>query len=154
MKNNWIILIVIAVILVVGYLFLTSNKTVTSPPVDEQVVSEPELEAGSESVVLSEQNDSGELGTASLVGVDGQVVVTLSLTGFEVGVEQPAHIHIGACPDVGAVSYPLTNVVDGVSVTTLDVTLEQLKGEQPLAINVHESTDNPQNYVSCGDLAL
>jgi len=152
MKNNWIILIVIAVILVVGYLFLTSNKTVTSPPVDEQNVSE--IEAGSENIVLSEQNSSGESGTASLVGVNGQVVVTLSLTGFKAGVEQPAHIHVGACPDVGAVSYPLTNVLDGVSVTTLDVTLEQLKGEQPLGINVHESTDNPQNYVSCGDLAL
>jgi len=152
MKNNWIILAVVAVILVAGYFFLTGNKTQTPPPADEEAISESET--ASVNVVLSEQNESGELGTATLAEVDGQVVVTLNLTGFEEEVEQPAHIHLGSCPDVGAVSYGLTNVVNGVSETTLNVTLEQLKNEQPLAINVHESADNPQNYVSCGNLEL
>src|SRR5260221_2068043 len=61
-------------------------------------------------VNLDTQNKSGESGTATLQEVDGKVVVTLSLTGFPTGVTQPAHIHVGSCPNPGAVKFPLTSV--------------------------------------------
>ena len=80
--------------------------------------------------------------------------MSVSLTGAPAGVAQPAHIHVGACPGVGAVKYPLTFPVDGQSETVLDVTLEQLRSELPLAINIHRSAAEASVYVSCGELSL
>src|SRR3989344_4691242 len=113
---------------------------------------EEENETNELTINLSEQNNSSETGTATLVEENGQVVVTLNLTGFAENVSQPAHIHLGVCPDVGAVKYPLTNVLDGESVTTLDVTLAQLENELPLGINIHKSAEEASVYVSCGDV--
>lgn len=103
-------------------------------------------------VALSAQNNSNESGTATLKETDRKVVVSLSVTGEPKGAIQPAHIHLGSCPNPGAVKYPLTNVVDGKSETTLNVTMDQLRGELPLAINVHKSAAQSKVYVSCGDL--
>jgi len=103
---------------------------------------------------LDTQNKSGESGTATLQEADGKVTVTLNLVGFPKGVTQPAHIHVGSCPTPGAIKYPLTSVVNGVSVTTLDTTLENLKSMLPLAINVHKSATQSSVYYSCGDLSL
>jgi len=103
-------------------------------------------------VELTEENDSGESGTAILVKENGQVIVTLSMIGAPENVSQPVHIHVGSCPEVGEVKYPLTNVLNGESVTTLDVTLEQLEIELPLAINVHKSVTEASVYISCGDI--
>ena len=74
------------------------------------------------------------------------------MIGAPENVSQPVHIHVGSCPEVGEVKYPLTNVLDGESVTTLDVTLEQLEIELPLAINVHKSVTEASVYISCGDI--
>lgn len=103
-------------------------------------------------VNFTEQNDSGEFGTATLKEEDGQVVVTLNLVGAPQNVSQPAHIHNGSCPDVGGVKYPLTNVLNGESETTVNVTFDQLEDELPLAINVHQSVENASVYVACGDI--
>ncbi len=105
-------------------------------------------------VKLDTQNKSGESGTATLQEVDGKVVVTLSLTGFASGTTQPAHIHIGSCPNVGAVKFPLTSVVNGQSVTTINTTLANLKALAPIAINVHKSVAQSNIYYSCGDISL
>ncbi len=105
-------------------------------------------------VQLSEVNASGESGTATFAEADGKVTVTVSLTGFTSGVSQPAHLHVGACPGVGAVKYPLANIMNGTSVTTLDVTLAALKSELPLALNVHKSGAESKVYTACGGLTL
>src|SRR5258706_2763927 len=102
-------------------------------------------------VLLATENKSGESGTAILKEVAGKTVVTLSLIGYPANA-QPAHIHIGACPGVGAVKYPLTNVVNGQSVTTLHVTIAELEQELPLAINVNASAKDINNYTACGPL--
>jgi len=86
----------------------------------------------------------------------------------------PAHIHTGSCPTPGDVVYPLSNVgadfsVDGTpsagaetvgstsavpvdaSVTTVKSSLADIvAGEH--AIVVHESAENIQNYIACGDV--
>lgn len=103
-------------------------------------------------VTLSAQNNSGETGTAVLSDEKGKTKVKVTLTGTPAGVEQPAHIHVGSCPTPGAVKYPLTNVIDGTSETTLDISLDQLKNELPLAVNVHKSKQDISTYVACGDL--
>lgn len=156
MNRNLLIGIGVIVILLVGYM-LFSNKQKIPPP--QPAVTTTEQTASPSAmldviVTLSEQNKSGEVGTATLSEVDGKVKVILNLTGAPKDIAQPAHIHVGACPDVGAVKYPLTSPVDGMSETMLDVTLAQLKGELPLGINVHKSAEEAKLYVSCGDLAL
>lgn len=64
----------------------------------------------------------------------------------------PAHIHAGACPTPGAVSYPLAAVTAGRSETTLTVSTKELLAQLPLAINVHKSAAELSVYVACGDL--
>jgi hypothetical protein len=86
----------------------------------------------------------------------------------------PAHIHDGTCDNLGGVAYPLNDVTlapaageatptaqqpmmahaDEVltSVTTVDVSLTDLLAGQ-YAINIHESADQIQNYIACGDIA-
>lgn len=148
MNKVWFL--VIAVILVAGgYLFMNSNQTMS--PTTEQTAPVGTTE---QTIMLLEQNQSDEYGTAVLTEENGKVVVTLSMTGAPSGVPQPAHIHTGVCPDVGAVVYPLTNVVNGTSETTLDVTLAELVEQQPLGLNVHKSVPEAKVYVSCGDLSL
>lgn len=102
-------------------------------------------------VQLAQQNGSGESGTATLTQVGGDVQVVISLSGAP-STAQPAHIHFGVCSDLGGVAYPLTSVTGGQSTTTVKgVTMEQLLS-RPYGINVHESADNLQKYVACGDI--
>lgn len=106
---------------------------------------------GAVSVDIAEQNGSGESGTATLTADGEQTVVVIELTGGPADTPQPAHIHSGACPEVGDVVYPLTNVEGGASETTVAAPLADLQATA-YAINVHESEEAIQNYVACGDL--
>lgn len=104
--------------------------------------------------LLKPVNDSNEAGTTILKEENGQTKVTVSLTGYPKDIEQPVHIHIGECPGVGVVKYPLTAAVNGASETLLSVTLDQLKKEFPLAINVHKSKTEIASYTACGSLDI
>jgi plastocyanin len=87
----------------------------------------------------------------------------------------PAHIHLGTCSELGEIAWPLSNVGPGtvrngtqstngvvvgqtsdiypvdVSVTTIDVPLSTIT-DGTHALNVHESTDNIQSYIACGNI--
>jgi plastocyanin len=79
----------------------------------------------------------------------------------------PAHVHEGTCDELDPnPAFPLNDVAapeDGEtagaetallvesSVTTIDVSLDDLLADD-YAINVHESADNPGNYIACGDI--
>ncbi|MFZ2205403.1 MAG: cupredoxin domain-containing protein [Minisyncoccia bacterium] len=107
------------------------------------------------SLMLSSQNNSGISGVAILKEENGGVKVELKLAGSPSGVVMPSHIHIGSCPNPGAVKYPLTSVVNGKSETTLNgITFAQLKTGLPLAINVHKSQAEAGVYVACGDVVF
>lgn len=127
------------------------TTTTTPAPAGGGVETSETTMEGVRTYTLSEQNDSGQSGTMTLEEVGGQLRVTLDLT--DVGnVPQPAHIHAGACPNPGAVTYPLTNVVNGTSTTMLDISFDELTGEKPLAVNVHKSAAESSVYTACGDL--
>lgn len=111
----------------------------------------PQEESKERNVLLSAQGISNESGIATLTETNGTVAVNLYLTGYVSNVAQPAHIHAGLCPGVGAIRYPLNPVVNGKSTTILNVTLMQLK-QSPLAINVHKSNTDISTYTSCGSL--
>jgi Cu/Zn superoxide dismutase len=103
-------------------------------------------------VTMNAQNGSGESGTATLtqVGADVQVVLTLKNGS---ATPQPAHIHVGACSNIGDVAFPLSNVVNGGSVTVVKgATIDNMLSEKHYSINVHQSADNLGKYVSCGNV--
>ena len=103
-------------------------------------------------VAMSAQNDSGMTGEATLTAMDGSTLVELDLAGAPEGIVQPAHIHTGSCANIGGVVYPLTFPMNGVSETTLNVSLDALLAQLPLALNVHKSPEEANIYVACGDL--
>lgn len=94
----------------------------------------------------------------------------------------PAHIHSGTCDELGDVVYPLTDLQSAASIpdpdatpildlgatpdaaaaiglvdvvaqsnTVVEVSLEDLLAED-FAINVHESAENIQTYIACGEI--
>lgn len=103
-------------------------------------------------VALSPQGNSGESGIATFAEANGRVTVNIALAGNTGNVAQPAHIHAGTCPGVGAISYPLNSAVNGRSTTVLNVSMAQLMQQLPLVINIHKSADQLSTYTSCGTL--
>ena len=142
--------IVAVLVLIVGFFLSRGSKLKTQEVSTEAPAPSPTPQVLS--LVLSENSNSGENGTATLKEVDGKVVVSVELTGQPEGTIQPMHIHKGSCPGVGDVLYPLTNAVMGKSETTLEVTMDALLAQAPIAINVHKSTPQPTIYFSCGDI--
>lgn len=102
---------------------------------------------------LAAQNGSGEIGTVTLTSVGDKTRVDVAIANTPADVAQPAHIHPGSCAKLDPKpKYPLANVVDGVSTTTVDVPLATLLAGG-LAVNVHKSTTDIPTYVSCADLS-
>lgn len=74
----------------------------------------------------------------------------------------PSHIHEGTCADLNPQpTWALSDVtavapeapVGAVEAanTTVDATIDELLAA-PYAINIHESAENVQNYIACGDI--
>jgi hypothetical protein len=102
-------------------------------------------------VMLSEQNGTGESGTARLIPLRTRTKVVLELTGA-VKSRQPAHIHAGSCDDLDAKpKYELSEVKSGTSASIVDAKLTTLR-RGTFAIDVHESTAALGNHVACGEI--
>ena len=101
---------------------------------------------------IDAQNNSGVHGTITLTAMGQKTRVALALVGTAPGVPLPAHVHPGPCAKLDPKpAYPLSNVVDGVSVTDVNAPIDAL--EKPtMSINVHESAANIAHYIACGDL--
>ncbi|HEU0020987.1 MAG TPA: hypothetical protein VFR55_04845 [Dehalococcoidia bacterium] len=103
-------------------------------------------------VVLNQDNDSGQNGWANLTAKGDQTEVILYLPPGDLETEA-VHIHSGQCGDaLGGVVHPLTSFVDGAgfSVTTIDVAVASLRTGD-FAINTHNS-DDAGVYTSCGNI--
>ena len=103
---------------------------------------------------LSQENNSGQTGVALLTDLgNGQTRVTVTLQSVPAGASEPAHIHEGNCgPTLNPTpKYPLTNVVNGRSETTVATTLAELRSK-PYALNVHKSAQESTVYVACGNI--
>ena len=106
-------------------------------------------------VNLGEQNGSGESGTARLTAQGDKTKIVLDLrnpSAMMASETQPAHIHKGSCAKLDPTpAYALADVMDGKSVSTVDVKLDVLR-QGAFAINVHKSAEDIQTYVACGDI--
>ena len=98
---------------------------------------------------LHEMNDSGQSGIAVLTANGNQTEVVLYATA---DISEMNHIHSGSCMDLGGVSYPLTSIVNGISVTTVDASLDTLTSGD-LAINLHKAGD-PGTYTACIEIPV
>lgn len=157
--------VVVILLLAGGYFFFNKSQTkgvteVTPGPTTEMTSGQqsetsdasPSAKPGEQlTVSLLEQNNSNQAGIATLTEMGDQVNVQIRLAGATASAE-PAHLHTGKCPKPGAVKYPLSDVVNGLSETVLDVSLSTLKSSLPLALNVHKSKEEIQVYLACGDL--
>ena len=106
------------------------------------------------SIVLGEQNGSGQTGTAVLNAWGSFTNVSLSLTSGSSETEA-VHIHEGQCApaDLGGVAHALTSFEggSGASVTNIEASLSSLL-TGAFAINTHTAGDAGV-YTSCGNLA-
>lgn len=104
-------------------------------------------------VTLSTQNSSGQQGTATLTAKGDQTEVRVQMSGnIPQGTPQPAHIHLSNCATIGAIKYPLNNLVNGSSTTMVNAKFADIFAALPLSINVHKSVAESSVYVACGDL--
>ncbi len=101
-------------------------------------------------VPLGEQNGSGVSGTATLTDLGGSVRVDIAVSPGG-NANMPAHIHTGACPNPGAVKFPLSNVVDGRSTTVVQGSFAEVAATGQ-AVNLHKSPQEIPNYTACGDI--
>ena len=136
-----------------GYNTSSNSPSMNATSPTAMPVSPTQAMASEMIVKLAAENNSSESGTATLKEDNGKTTVTINVTGFAKDVSQPAHIHVGACPGVGAVKYPLTDVMNGQSASTIAATLAQLKQQLPLAINIHKSKTAIASYTACGPLS-
>ena len=114
------------------------------------------MEADAEDVVsilLNEDNASGQNGWAALRAKGDQTEVVLSLPSGNLETEL-VHIHAGSCgvDTLGGVEHGLTRFVDGsgFSVTTVDAPLSSLRTGN-FAVNSHKKGE-PGVYTSCGNI--
>lgn len=178
--NKIIVGVIVAGVIVFGGFWYTSNQQAAKDKamVEEQAMSEKAamekaatekeammkkddtvmekktetMMAKSYAVTMKEQNGSKQVGTATIADADGKAKVTVKIVAGMQDAPQPAHIHVGVCPAPGAVAYPLSAVVNGMSETTLAISTTELLSKLPLAINVHKSKDEASVYTSCGDI--
>lgn len=100
-------------------------------------------------VALKEKGGSGQTGIASLVAKPDSTSTDVALYATA-GVSQANHIHTGDCTTLGGVKNALTNMKDGVSVTSVPSKLADLAAGGH-AINLHKA-DNPSVYTACGEI--
>ena len=98
-------------------------------------------------IALAELDASGQTGVVTLVANGQQTEVTLLATA---GISQQNHIHKGSCAELGSVPYTLTDMVAGISVTTVDASLNSLLTGS-FAINLYKTGDLSV-YTSCVDI--
>lgn len=105
-------------------------------------------------VNLTTENNSGISGTTTLTDLGGgKTRVEVRVNGAGAG-PQPVHIHEGACATLNPQpKYPLTAVTNGVSMTEVNVSLQDLTSA-PYAINLHKSPQEVPVYVACGNIAM
>jgi len=111
----------------------------------------PAAAADSRPIPMYARNGSGESGTVTLTQQGAAVLVRVRLAHAPATM-QPIHIHGGTCDAPASVKWPLTNLVNGMSSTTIHgVTVAALRAHG-YVVNAHKSAADMGTYVSCGAL--
>jgi hypothetical protein len=114
--------------------------------------SSPGSQSKQVNLTLEQENNSGESGTMTLSAVGAEKTEVALIVTNAPYTAQPAHIHKGRCGELDPTpAYALASVVDGVSTSTVHVSLDELRSGR-FAVNVHKSPKNLKAYVACGNL--
>ena len=106
---------------------------------------------GTTEIALGPGRDGSQPGTAFIFAEGNFTLVFLQIAPGPAGVLQPAHLHDGDCPGVGAINAPLASVLDGESFTILSMPQSEVLAGN-FAINVHQSAEQASIYVACGEV--
>lgn len=107
---------------------------------------------GTTIIPLGPGRDGSQEGSLFLFeGGPGVTGVGIEIEDGPDGVLQPAHLHDGDCPGVGAVASPLASVLGGFSFSFISVGLDEILAGN-YAVNVHQSAEEVAVYVSCGEV--
>ena len=106
---------------------------------------------GPVTVTLKEQNNSGQSGTATLTEKGSDTEVVVEIKGMPAGADHPMMVHKNTCDKSGGVEYPLTNLKDGKSTTTVKVALKDLQSGN-YSIRSHKSPQELPIFFLCGDI--
>lgn len=119
--------------------------------IESQDEGDDTLPPGAVTITLGPGRDGSQTGDAFIFEEDGLAFVGIEIAAGTPGVLQPAHVHDGDCPGVGAIAFPLASVLDGFSFTILSATqAELLAGD--FAINIHQSVPQIGLYTACGEV--
>jgi hypothetical protein len=103
---------------------------------------------GSETLVdLAEVGGSGQTGTATLTASGDGTMVTVETVSYLVD-PQPAAVAKGTCAQPDDAAYELATIEDGISVTTVDASLDDLRAGY--VVTVSKSRKQPDVLVACG----
>jgi hypothetical protein len=103
------------------------------------------------SLELTEQNSSGQSGTATLTPAgDERTKIVMELSNPPAA-PQPAHVHPGPCDDLGDPVAALTNVVRGRSETTVPLSFDELR-RGDLVVHAHKSEREYSISVACAPI--
>lgn len=145
---------IVAIIFILGSSLNTNNPNQnTNTSTSTGTSTDQNIGPREVTIMMSSQNESGEVGAARINEVDGRAKITLQLTGGPSNISQPTHIHDGTCQVLGTIKYPLTTVRNGSSETILPISFPDLVSRLPLAISVHKSLSD-DSTVSCGDIKI
>ncbi|MBI4080891.1 MAG: hypothetical protein HY430_03930 [Candidatus Levybacteria bacterium] len=160
-KNVFIIAAVVIILGVLGFVVIKNNATTTQLSQTSQAAATPTPQPTTEDILmkkdqieipLDEQSGSGVSGSVKVFDKDGKAMIRISLTGDAPDGIHPAHLHAGSCALPGDIKYPLNDVVNGKSETTLTVAIGTFKDNLPLILNVHESAKEIKTYIACGEV--
>ena len=144
MRNYNILLTLVFSVLITGTMLLAPLSNAGAA--DQKAMSNDTVKAE-----LMSLNNSGVTGEATLTAMGDKTKVSVVLKGAAMDVAHPIHIHEGSCDKLGAPKYPLNDVMNGKSETTIDAKLSDLTSGN-FAINAHKSKKMITDYIACGSI--
>lgn len=134
------------------FLAMTKAVAMTVALVAAAAMAQTQSDANVVTVKIAPQNDSGQKGTMTMTPEGNSTRVVINIEGAPNGASQPAHIHEGSCAKLDPKpKYGLQNVEYGKSTTLVPAPIAQLT-TGALAVNVHKSAQQADQYVACGDI--
>lgn len=114
---------------------------------------EPVINGERSSVFLTPMTGVVQGGVATLQEEQGRVTVRVTVAAIPgITDPQPIHIHSGSCVEPGKIVYTLNDVKEGRSTTFLNTSLDLIKAQEPLVINIHRSYQEIDVQTSCGEI--
>ena len=102
-------------------------------------------------VPLFEIGDSEHAGVARLTPRGGRTEVFINITRRARDVHRPVQVRTGTCEAPGKVEHVMEDIVNGKSISDIDVDLETLRGGG-LVISAFETLDDQAPQIVCGSI--